>query len=437
MPLTIQDFRNQIGNLNAGQVVVKNDNTVGKVNNGFWARHFDCFKSEPDQETNMKTRQELYKAIAADLKNDRSVSDGARAQFLADVANHLGLEFEVGDGVFISTSDEKLDRSDLKNCLDALAMLKSSFEKEVEANAVKELRNLLGKYDSKNDGSCYKAEDYTDEQILEIFHNNPMNFFERTPSEIEVVGFPGKNGERTTYKAQLFVAQGDVRDFNGDKIPEGCSYISAQLRVKFGEDFQRYEHNVRVPSNDLTFVDEVLNDFAKGKAIADCVMKMRRGDYSNNLDENENPVEMRDAQNDADIGFFKEYMQEYTGRLYDAFTACKIDPDKIVTNANRDLHDRCSKVENVLHDRELKGTFLQAFENQASNIAGKTIHLGEKEFQRLLARFEKSAIVYLISTPECKELQEGDSESRKTFAAFCGDVFARLMQKADIESLAS
>ena len=142
--INLNDFRALIGNVNGGQVTIDSENKLGKVNNGFWARHFKCFVKPIDPEVNQKLRIELYKALltewytsnsskivnsrSSDLQN-ANVGDVSKSmvddtlRFLENIKAALGIEISKETGSPIpgykisATNDSCVDRSTLKSLI--------------------------------------------------------------------------------------------------------------------------------------------------------------------------------------------------------------------------------------------------------------------------------------------------------------------------------
>lgn len=163
MPISLDQFRAQIGNINAGQVVMKDAQTLQKVNSGFFARHFTCFRTAPNVEQNHTVRMALYRAIEQELgvngRGNRLTGDvdGPRdaktAKFLADIRTKLGIEVEAeNNGALTCINGQALDRASLKSVIESVDSFRSEVDKEAKTALMQDLVEVAQKFGDLDQG---------------------------------------------------------------------------------------------------------------------------------------------------------------------------------------------------------------------------------------------------------------------------------------------
>ena len=157
MNISLENYRAIIGNLNAGQAVIYNGQ-LKKVNNGWFARHFDCFKTTASNAQNQDVTLGLYRALKQAVANDGR-SDAAKSEYLQKVREELGL-VEEGDDV-VCTGNRPLERRTIKRVVQSFDNFRDdcglfdSFERDLTSRIEKCMRKCRCAYTGIEDAVAF------------------------------------------------------------------------------------------------------------------------------------------------------------------------------------------------------------------------------------------------------------------------------------------
>ena len=156
MAISLDNFRSQIGVNNYGNVMIAN-NEVKTVNNGWFARNFDIFKTKISAAQSRETSIQLYQAVKNSISNNGADKASLDA-FLQSVANQLGLT--VDGERFQRTLATPLDRRVVSNIVkqtdkfkrDVLQCLRHEFDDKLISLAkdINKQRNIFENYEAVN-----------------------------------------------------------------------------------------------------------------------------------------------------------------------------------------------------------------------------------------------------------------------------------------------
>ena len=369
--INIEKFRAQIGNINGGEVVVDKDGNIGKVNNGFWARHFTCFRSKSVAEDAKRARLELYKSIASEV--DKSVNnDAAKAKFISEIQKKLNIDVSDKGELDVSVQsfshgfgEARYDiaRSDVKEIIEYFDLFKSNVTKSLANQAQRfmnyKLKALKAPVPNRDDTQA----------VLDFYKE-----------------FDSLNDELIQYDSYNLFS------------PEAENDLKSKLKKFFPthekewtrEEICRFHENIRhslEKDKNLSEDENRYKDLEKGLAAADCFERLNNGkdiDFSNfNTPFKYSPLEFISQQVQTlrvDRSLFNKFYRELHKILpEDLKNVVGMIPFLAVERAN-DL------INEVKSDFAVQKNFISNLLNLAGK--GNQRNISQKNFERILARYE-------------------------------------------------